>query len=87
MVNFESSDNKRVSDRRRALLGAQIIIENRSIIDCQVRNISESGCQLIVESQIGVPDTFSLRLSNNQKHECSVAWRSQNKIGVAFQDA
>jgi hypothetical protein len=51
-----------------------------------MRNLSDTGACLIVESQAGIPNDFDLVLDSSKaiKH-CHVEWRSGAKIGVSFQ--
>jgi len=50
-----------------------------------IRNMSETGAQLIVESPIGIPDDFTLLIKPELiKRACRVAWRKADRIGVRF---
>ena len=76
---------QRMSPRRRVLKGAKIAFEGGSaVIDCLVRNLSETGAALQVESPVGIPAEFELILGNNQAHHCRVVWRKKASIGVKF---
>jgi hypothetical protein len=71
--------------RRRTLLRARIAFKGRwATIDCTVRNLSDQGACLNVESYIGIPDTFDLVLDTAPVRGCRVTWRSATQIGVAF---
>jgi hypothetical protein len=77
-------DNHRVAPRHRVLKAGSIEF-NGGIIDCTVRNISDTGAQIEVASQIGIPDNFWLVISGSQTpRHCRVAWRNDKKLGVAF---
>lgn len=80
-------DEHRRATRRRALKGAQIIFnEGSSVIDCVVRDLSETGAKLKIPSPIGVPDTFTLSVQgDNTRRKCRVAWRRATELGVAFE--
>ena len=55
------------------------------IIDCTVRNLSETGAALEVTSPIGIPDHFNLVLSGDGRlAPCHVVWRKEKRIGVTF---
>ena len=55
------------------------------VIDCIVRNMSQSGAALEVESHIGIPAEFTLLVKPERvKRKCRVAWRSGTRIGVQF---
>ncbi len=71
--------------RLRTLKGASIIFGPGSVIDCTVRNVSETGAGLGVESPVGIPDEFTLVIKPEiVKRNCLVAWRSAKRIGVQF---
>jgi hypothetical protein len=63
-------------NRARGRLGATI--------DCMVRNLSDRGACLAVESSIGIPDSFDLVLNNGSVRDCRVTWRKATKIGAEF---
>ena len=75
-------DNHRQNEvRTRVLKGAQIVFKGRS---CVVRNLSDRGACLKVESPIGIPDTFDLVLDNEPVRSCRVIWRKATELGVEF---
>jgi hypothetical protein len=86
---IEQMDNPkqelRNETRRRALKRARITFKGRwTTIDCTVRNLSDRGACLNVESYIGIPDTFDLVLDNAAVRSCRVTWRKATQIGVEF---
>jgi hypothetical protein len=77
---------KRQSSRHRTLKGAQIAFqEGHATIQCIVRNLSDTGACLAVESPIGIPNTFSLVFDGPEPDRtCRVMWRTKDRIGVEF---
>jgi hypothetical protein len=54
-------------------------------IDCKVRDISTTGAALEVSSQIGIPESFTLVLLEDElRLPCRVVWRKDFRIGVTF---
>jgi hypothetical protein len=54
-------------------------------IDCTVRNLSSNGAGLDVASPIGLPTSFTLVIEADQFiRRCHPVWRSEKRIGVAF---
>ena len=54
-------------------------------IDCTVRNLSSSGAGLDVASPIGLPQSFTLVIeADHFIRRCHPVWRSEKRIGVAF---
>jgi hypothetical protein len=77
-------DDRRNDGRSRALKSAKIVFNNRfSVIDCTVRNLSDTGCCLQLGDPIGVPDKFELEFGPANR-SCRVMWRKDNRIGVQF---
>src|SRR6266480_3948444 len=71
--------------QRQPILKAGTISFDGSGIDCLVRNMSDEGANLEVESQIGIPNSFDLVIdSEHSNHQCHVVWRKARRIGVAF---
>lgn len=76
---------KRQSQRFRALKGALIVFNRgNSTINCVVRNLSATGALLRVESPIGIPDSFVLKVSDGAMHVATVVRRNSSEIGVSF---
>jgi PilZ domain len=78
---------KRRSQRHRTLKGGKIYFHKSwAGIDCVVRDLSEGGAGIIVESEAGIPERFNLVISSTSLNRpCRLAWRLQNRIGVSFQ--
>jgi hypothetical protein len=78
-------DERRIAPRKRTLKAAQILFNQKSVINCAVRNLSGTGACLEVESPMGIPDNFTLLIESEcLRRPCVVAWRSMTRIGVAF---
>ena len=76
---------ERAAPRRQMLKSATIAFNNGGKIDGLVKNLSDTGALLQVESVIGIPDTFTLYIEADRfKRECQIIRRRQNKIGVRF---
>ena len=76
---------QRAHQRAKAFLGARIIFnDHKSTFDCIVKEISEGGAMLKVESAMATPDRFKLCLSDGRQFDCEVRWRRINSIGVQF---
>jgi hypothetical protein len=80
-------EEKRRVRRARVLKGAKIVFkEGASIMDCTVRNISDTGACLNVASPIGIPAKFELILDDGRpRRTCRLAWQSTDRVGVVFE--
>ena len=67
----------RASRRQRVLKSGKIVYANGSIVvDCTIRNISETGAQLKVPTTVGIPDRFEFRAAMGGKGRAvTVVWR------------
>ena len=79
-------DEKRKTQRRRVLKEGKIIFaDGMRVIDCTIRDISDSGARLLIANTVGVPETFHLfEKSSGMVYPTRVAWRQANAIGVKF---
>ena len=74
----------RLVSERTFLAGKIIFNFGQSTIDCVVRRMSEDGATLEMQSSIGVPDRFQLRLASQEILSCRVLWRTDRQVGVAL---
>lgn len=79
-------DDKRKGPRRRVLKGGKIVFaDGMRVIDCTIRDLSETGARLLIGSSIGVPDTFLLyEQAKGLLHPAAVVWRQSDAVGVRF---
>ena len=76
----------RIASRRRVLKAGTIEFGGGAI-DCMVRNVSDTGAALNVNSPVGIPDRFTLVVAADGSHQhCRVVWRKEKRIGVRFTD-
>ncbi|QDM19185.1 PilZ domain-containing protein [Tardiphaga sp. vice278] len=72
--------------RRRVLKGA-VIEFGGGTIDCTIRNLSETGAALSVQSAVGIPSEFNLIMGGSRcPQRCRIVWKKENRIGIAFRD-
>lgn len=80
-------EERRKHPRHRTLKSGKIAFNQRAPgVDRTIRDLSETGACLHVASTIGIPDNFELLIEvDKQYRDCRIVWKSENKIGVAFQ--
>lgn len=77
--------DKRTNQRHRVLKAGKISFGQAGIIDCVVRNMSDTGARLEVESVVGIPDSFNLMIcADRYAKQCRVVWRKEKQIGIKF---
>ena len=63
-------DNRRERDRQRTLKSGKIVFNHKtSVVDCTVRNLSDTGACLQVGSAVGIPEIFDLLIPVDQTVE------------------
>ena len=79
-------EDKHRFPRRRVLKDGKIVTkDHRSVIDCCIRDLSETGARLACGNPLGVPDHFRLLfLSNLTIRDADVIWRGNEQVGVHF---
>jgi len=72
--------------RRRSYLGARIFFDHSpSTFDCLVKNFSDTGAQINIETVWDLPETFRLHIAKfNMSYECQTKWKTHNKLGVSY---
>ena len=71
--------------RLRTFKGGSILFGTAAAVECLIRNMSETGACLEVESPISIPDRFTLLIRPEIiKRTCQVAWRDAKRMGVRF---
>lgn len=80
-------DAPRTNERKRTMLGAQIIFNNRnSTLDCQVRNISPTGARLALSDTVALPEEFDLHVpQKGRTYRAKLRWRHNDSIGVEIE--
>ena len=78
----------RSKGRSRAMLGAHIIYNNKkSTLDCQIRNISETGARLAMSETVALPDEFELQVPHRARtYKARLRWRTGDSVGVELLD-
>jgi hypothetical protein len=83
LVRFEQRQGKRVSTLKK---GRIVFNNGHSVVDCTVRNTSETGAGLELPCHVELPGTITLVIEGGAKRECDVVWSANNKLGVTYVD-
>jgi len=72
--------------RTRVLKGAKIVLNQRaSLVDCVVRNLTNTGACIHTQNAATIPERFELALGDLRTfRQCAVIWRAADKLGVVF---
>ncbi|TNE42799.1 MAG: PilZ domain-containing protein [Sphingomonadales bacterium] len=78
-------EERRENRRNRTLKEAKIAFNNRhSTIDAIIRNISENGMKLSVETTAGIPSEFEIRMADGTYRKAKSIWVGEKELGVQF---
>ena len=79
---------RRSFPRGRTYLGGQVAFNGRcSVFNCVVRNMSQNGARIAIESTATVPREFDLMVQQKgESRRARIIWRDDREIGVAFCD-
>jgi hypothetical protein len=76
---------RRISPRIPTRRAARIDIKGMEPIECLVRDLSASGARLEVPDIRQLANKFTLTIVGSwDRHECRVAWRKGNTVGVEY---
>ena len=77
--------DRREVPRNRALKGAKIVFNGgASVLTYVIRDLSDKGARLKIDTIIGAPDRFSLQIMNQDARPCHVVWQANRELGVVF---
>lgn len=81
-------EEQRAKPRRKVLKGGIIEFPNGGGLSCRVRNVSDTGACLEIESPQGIPNKFFLLIDGDKRgRQARVVWREGRKLGVAYAEA
>ncbi len=86
MAQNIEEENNRLAGRQRVLKDGKIVFNhNSSIIDCTIRDVSETGAKILCEHAAAVPDECRLvTLKDNLIRDAKVIWRRGEQVGLLF---
>jgi hypothetical protein len=76
---------RRDKDRNKTLKSAKIVFnKEQSVIDCFVRDLSDTGAKLVFGALTALPRTFILELNDRTRRNCERVRTMGKEIGVRF---
>ncbi len=78
--------DKREAMRIETLRAADVFLgEGRSPVACLVRDVSETGLRLLIETPHKLPEQLRLVLNHpRQERTCRVMWQLEGEVGLMF---
>lgn len=81
----KADDARRAAKRQRVLKSAKIVLDDWRAIDCALRDVSETGAKILVNSTGDIPEKFRLYFASDSTiRDVQIAWRQHNMLGVHF---
>ena len=76
---------RRSTARSRILKRAKVILGTSSVIDCVVRNVTNTGARIHMPNTVDLTEAFDLTFDGGYSfRSCRVVWRSITETGVQF---
>lgn len=80
-----SESERRLHLRRRMFKGGRVIFNNRNcVINCVVRDLSQSGAKLTFPSPQSLPARFQLEINDLGSYDCELVRSKGVEYGVRF---
>ena len=76
-------DDRRDTSRLRMLKSARILL-GKAGVQCTVRNLSDGGACLQVQSTYGIPSAFEVVFDDKPPRACKVIWLDETTLRVQF---
>ncbi len=87
LVGFAMSGQVSASRGRTFLAGKIVFNFGRSAFDCTIRQLTDAGATVELETTIGIPDDVQLLIvGTNQVKPCKRLWQSDRQLGLAFEE-
>jgi PilZ domain len=86
MSEEDENTELRIARRNKVLKAGKILIAgNLGVVDCTIRDMSETGARIVTGDQMAIPNAFRLVVPmDNIMREAIVKWRRGTLIGIAF---
>jgi hypothetical protein len=83
----EASRQRSIGRQKTLLPGVISSVDGRSSFDCAIKDLSATGARLILPASARLePPFLVINIRDRLFHLVSIAWRSQNMIGVRYLD-
>jgi hypothetical protein len=80
------ASNKRAAQRHKVLKQGKILLSNNlTVIDCTIRDVSDTGAKLLCADMGAIPNEFRLVFTADRlMRDVQIAWRRPTMVGVRF---
>jgi hypothetical protein len=81
-MNDSNGTERRREPRRRTLKAGRLLIDKKAVLNCTIRNLSQHGGRLDIDSIVGVPEEFVLDIAGEGARPARTVWKSHSSLGV-----
>jgi len=79
------SRNKRASERQTVYRFARLVLPDRSVVNCIMKDVSTGGAKIVLEGNIAMPQRVLLKVDQTgQTKRARVAWQNETEVGLQF---
>jgi hypothetical protein len=73
--------------RMRVLKGAKIVLGTSSLLDCVVRDLTNSGARVKIPNAVNLPEEVAITFDGGRTcRPCRVVWRTLDETGLELID-
>ena len=85
-MSTTTGENNRRASRQRVLKTVKVYrLNGAHAVDCQVRDISETGARIVIKDQLALPNEFKFVVpSDDSTRIAKVVWRKGDLAGIVF---
>lgn len=83
-VEFLIQDHRAGPRYKASLRGRIVFDDGHTVVDCQVKDLSDAGAKLKVDASFDFPSTVTLELVDGPSYQCRVTRHGETELGVKF---
>lgn len=82
---IRGSRDKRSASRQSVFRFARLVLPDRSVVKCVIKDISSTGARVAIEGNFAIPPHVVLKIDQiGQTTEADVIWQDETEIGLHF---
>ncbi len=79
------SRDKRTSPRHTIYRFARLVLPDRSVMNCIMKDVSAGGAKVVIEGNVAMPQRVLLKVDQTgETKRARVAWQNETEVGLQF---
>lgn len=79
------SSNKRKTSRQTVYRFARLVLPDRSVMNCIIKDISAGGARVVIEGNITMPPRVLMKIDQTgETKRARLAWQKDMEVGLQF---